>query len=1069
MGLWLASYALIAQNTKVYFSEDPCLTPDGETVIFSYAGDLWRVPAMGGMASQLTAMDGTETRPRVSPDGKWVAFTASQYGNDDVYLMPLAGGVVTQLTFHQAGDQVASWAWDSQTIYFTSDRYNRLGTYTIGIKGGTPVTLFDHYFNYTHNAVEHPTSGELFFNETWESSSFIHRKRYKGAFNPDIKSYNRKTETLKQYTTYEGKDFWSIIDQQGQIYFLSDEYNGEYNLYSLQNGTPKRLTDFKTSVFEPQVSADGRRIVFRRDYQLWIYDVKTGKSQAVAVVLPQNNTLAKTQDFKVDGKITAFDVADDGKKMAFVSRGELFVSDMKGKFIRQLPTRADGRVLEVYWLKDNKSLIFNQTVKGYQNWFTMPADGSGKEKQLTSDQRNNRQMAFNSDKTKAVYISGRDELRLMELENYTSSLLHKDEYWGFYNDTPQFGPDDRHIVFSVYRNFERDILVYDLEKKQAHNLTQTGVTESAPFWSPDGKYIYLTSDRTQPAYPSGLQDPKLYRMALQAIDAPYRSDKFDELFKEDSTSLKATPNEEKDSTTKEATSKKKDKKKDSTTDKASSDEETSSDKEKPEVKIDFDGLMDRLEHIGPRYGNQGGAYVIQKEEKTTVLYISDHGEGKSSIWKTTLEPFEKPKTEQIKDAETSSLNIEEADGKYYLLFGGNLYTLKVDENKTEKIDISYTFRRQLKEEFEQMFYETWANLEENFYNETFHGLDWPVMRDRYAAYLPYINTRADLRRLLNDLLGELNTSHFGFYSSGDEEKIFYGTQSLATGILFENEDPYRVKHIVTESPASLSKEKILPGDRLQKVNGVMVEDGKNREFYFNQPSMDEELTLTFVRGDTTVDVKLHPTSYSRIRDLIYDEWVDENQQRVDTKTDKRIAYVHMKNMGGGELQNFLQEMVSEGYQREGLILDLRYNTGGNVHDAVLRFLSQRPYLNWKYREGQLAPQSNFGPAEKPLVLLINEQSLSDAEMTAQGFKELGLGTIIGTETYRWIIFTSGKGLVDGSFYRLPSWGCYTLDGKNLEKTGVAPDISVKNTFKDRIEDKDPQLDRAIEEVMKKLK
>ncbi|MDP3582170.1 MAG: S41 family peptidase, partial [Ignavibacteria bacterium] len=168
-------------------------------------------------------------------------------------------------------------------------------------------------------------------------------------------------------------------------------------------------------------------------------------------------------------------------------------------------------------------------------------------------------------------------------------------------------------------------------------------------------------------------------------------------------------------------------------------------------------------------------------------------------------------------------------------------------------------------------------------------------------------------------------------------------------------------------------------------------------------------------------------------------------------------------------ENFLIEMTNEFHYKEGLIYDLRFNTGGNVHDAVLQFLSQRPYLQWKYRSGALTIQPNFAPAAKPIVILINEQTLSDAEMTSQGFKQLGLGKIIGTESYRWIIFTSGKSLVDGSFYRLPSWGCYTLDGKDLEAEGVKPDIYVKTTFKDRLENKDPQLDKAIEEVMKGMK
>ena len=176
----------------------------------------------------------------------------------------------------------------------------------------------------------------------------------------------------------------------------------------------------------------------------------------------------------------------------------------------------------------------------------------------------------------------------------------------------------------------------------------------------------------------------------------------------------------------------------------------------------------------------------------------------------------------------------------------------------------------------------------------------------------------------------------------------------------------------------------------------------------------------------------------------------------------------MKNMTGGELTKFKEDLVSDEAFKDGLILDLRFNTGGNVHDAVLQFLSQKKYLNWKYREGKLTSQSNFNYGNKPIVLLINEQSLSDAEMTAAGFKELGLGKIIGTETYRWIVFTSGKGLVDGSFYRLPAWGCYTLDGTNLETNGVSPDIYINESFKDRLNGNQPQLDAAINHILKEL-
>lgn len=1019
------------QSNEAVFVQHPCLTPDGDHIVFSHDSDLWMVEAGGGTARRLTALEGTESHPYISPDGRWLAFSSTQYGNADVYVMALQGGPIQRLTWHQADDHVSSWSWDNEDIYFTTSRENRVSTYQVTRTGGTPQRVFAHYFNNDHHLMPHPDGERFFFNESWESYNFANRKRYRGAFNPDIKSYAPSTDTYTTYTDWEGKDFKATIDRTGTVYFLSDEFNGEYNLYQLTETGKKRLTRFKTAAFWPNVSADGSRIVFRRDYQLWTYDTNSGRASAVAVRLPVNSTLEQNQNFKVAGNITNFDVAPDGKKLAFVARGELFVSDIEGKFVRQIPTADRERVREVYWLADSQGLIFSRTVEGYTNWFTTPADGSGTPRQLTQDDQNNRLLAFNSDRSRGVYLSGREEVRLLNMESLESSLLAREELWGFYNDRPHFAPDDRHVVFCAYRDFERDLMLLDTEDKTVTNLTETGVTEASPFFSPDGKYIYYATNPVAPSYPFGLDDPDLYRMALQVTDAPYRSDKFAELFAEA---------EEKDTT-----------------------------KTNPVLAIERDGLMDRTERIGPRFGSQGSPYVWQKDETTIVVFASNHDEGQTRLWKTTLEPFADPKTEAIEGARTGNTDIRSAEGKHYVLVRGDIHSLDLSGGKLKKIEIDHLFRRNLNDEFRQMYYETWANLEENFYNETFHGIDWAAMRDQYAQFLPYMNERDDLRRLLNDLLGELNTSHFGFYSSGDEEDLYYGARSLGTGLVFASDNPYQVARLIAKTPASRASMAIQVGDVLVAVDGEPVAQNRNREYYFSRPSVGEELALTFRRGEETYLTKLHPTSYGSIRNARYTEWQEANQAYVDEQADRRIAYVHMRNMGGGELDAFLRDMVSKERKREGLILDLRWNTGGNVHDKVLEFLSRRSYLQWQYREGQRTSQPNFTPADKPIVLLINEQSLSDAEMTSAGFKQLGLGTIIGTETYRWIIFTSSGSLVDGSGYRLPAWGCYTLDGDNLEKTGVSPDIVVPETFDDRLQGKQPQLDRAISEILRQLK
>ena len=1049
---------LAAAQEQSYFAAYPALTPDAQNIVFSYDGDIWKVPVKGGAASRLTGMPGDEINPKVSPDGKWLAFTSNQYGNNDVYVMPLAGGTIKQLTFNDGTDEVDNWSWDSKTIYFTSSRYNSFSSYKVNVNGGTPQRLFDNYFNTTHLVAEAP-DGELFFNDTWESRNFANRKHYKGAYNPDIQSYNPKTKAYKQYTDYIGKDFWTTIDRKGSVYFVSDEGNEEYNLYTFLNGVKTPLTRFETSIKRPFVSADGSTIVFERDYQLWTYDVATKQAKQVPITTTHNALLTKSQDYDIKGAISTFDASLDGKKLAFISRGDIFVSDAEGKFIQRL-TQGGERAMEVKWLADNKTLLFSQTFDGFQNWFTISADGKGAIKQLTKDKANNRDLSLNKSRTLGVYLSGRDELRLLDLKTLSSKTIVKDEFWAIQNGSPVFSPNDQYVAFTAYRNFEQDILVHDIKANTTINLTNTGVTETSPVWSPDGKYIYFTSSRTKPSYPTGLIDPHVYRMALNAYDEPYRSDKFDALFKEAPKTDSKTAESPVKPNAKGA--------KHAAANGKTADTAKKAVDNKPPVLITINtqNILDRIEQMSPGFGEQYLMDVFAKGEKSYVFYSSTHEGARPSMYRTILEPFENNKTEKVGDG---GFGIIEAGGKYYALVQGAINKYNIDANKLEKIDMSYKFSRNLNAEFNQMFYETWAGLDENYYDEAFHGVDWEKMKTRYANYLPYLNSRSDLRILLNDMLGELNSSHMGFNSAGAEERKGFSSVTNETGIVFDNENPYRVARVVAKSNAALTGDKIQAGDMLLAVNGQKVDAGTDRDYYFTKPSLDKEMTLTLSRGGKEMRVNVHPESSAAFKGNLYDEWINRNRENVNQWGNNRIAYSYMKNMSGDELERFLLDMVEQENNKEAIILDIRYNTGGNVHNEVLQFLSQRPYLQWKYRGGKLSPQSNFAPAVKPIVLLINEQSLSDAEMTAAGFKALKLGKIIGTESYRWIIFTSAKGLVDGSSYRLPSWGCFTIDGQDIEKEGVKPDIYVKNTFTDRLADKDPQLEKAVTEILKDLK
>ncbi|MDM8001971.1 MAG: S41 family peptidase [Bacteroidota bacterium] len=1016
------------QNQSAFLS-DPAISPDGAKIVFVYESDLWVADRSGGTAHRITAMAGEETVPRFSPDGKWLAFASTQNGNADVYLMPVEGGSLQQLTWHDANDYPDGWSWDSKTVYFTSDRYNTFSAYLVPASGGTPVRLFsDNYFDQAHNIAEIPGSnGEsYYFTTSWESFMFAHRKRYRGENDPDIEFYNKATGDYKRLTEWEGKDLWPSVDRNGKLWFASDEGNNEYNLCTFDNGAKRQVTSFPTSIRRPQVSADGRFVVFARDYRIWTYDVTSGQSSPCEIKVWSNENLATEIGYNSTGKITDFDVSVDGKKIAFVSRGRLFVSDVAGKFIREMPTDLTESVQEVRWMKDNESLLYTRTVRGWANLFTISASAPSAERQLTRYERTLQELLVSPEGDKALFVSGDSHIDLIDLKSFDVKSIITDEFW-FRVSQPRFSPDGRYILYTAYRNFEQDIFIYDTREGQTFTITDNGVSEEEPYWSPDGRYIYVSADRFHAGFPRGGGESKLYRIPLYRFSEALRTEEYVKLFAK----------------------------------------KPAKDSLKIDIKIETEGINDRWEQIDVKGTEQSSPHVFNVRGKTVLLFNNAPNPRERVLTKVELSPFEPPKSSAIGDKAFSRLIM--TGDKFYALMQGDVYEVKPAEGKADKITLSATFSKNLHDEFVQMFYENWATLAEHFYDRDYHGVDWKAMLVRYERYLPLVRNRDNLRTIQNDMLGELNSSHLGFSSQGEEARPFYRLQTNATGILFCEDDPFAVQGWVAHSPADLTDTPLRPGDRLVAVEGTPVDVTADREKAFTLPQLEKELTLRFDRKEKEFEMTLMPVSSGALKTLLYDSWVTENRRIVDSLSGGRVAYVYMKDMGTPSLEKFMIDMTGIALGKEALILDIRNNRGGNVHDDVIRFLSQKPYLEWQARNGKRSPQPNFAPSGGPIILMVNEQSLSDAEMTAAAFRQLKMGTIVGTETYRWIIFTSGRQLVDGSFTRLPAWGCYDLEGNDLEKTGVKPDVYVRTTFADMQKGVDPQLTKAVEEALGALR
>ncbi|PKP07080.1 MAG: peptidase S41 [Bacteroidetes bacterium HGW-Bacteroidetes-5] len=1019
--LSLLSMLLICAATYangVVFASRPSLSPNGETIYFSYCGDIYSVPTSGGVALKVVTMGGNETSPKISPDGKYLAFSSNDQGNNNVYIVPVAGGEIKQLTFHDASDVPVGWCPQSKNIYFESNRYNTISTYSVSVEGGTPVRLFAHYFNTIANLTQNPLTGEFYFNESSESYRFATRKGYRGDHNPDIKSWNPSTKEYKELTSYRGKDIWPMVDARGNLYYVSDEKNGEANI--VRHSDNKYLTSFKESIQYPSICFDGTKIVFIKGYKINVLDIQTGKTFLPSIELADNR-IANKSSIPL-GRPQSYSPSPDGKKLAFSFRGLLFVSDIKGSFIKQLPTPQTERVDEVLWSSDSKSLYYTRTNGGWTGIYTQKADLSLGESAVYTPESSIRSLTPSAKSDKIAFLSGGKSLMLLDLPTNKVTELSTHEFWAFQSYGLSFSHDGKYLTYTAVNLFERDVFVYDFVAARSINITNSANFENDPIFSPDGKNLYLLSNRLNSAFPRGAAT-QLYKVALDKVAAPFEADEYDKLF--------GAKGAKRDSS-----------------------------------------VVLLLENIQRRYlsvvgrGEQNSPFILSRGEKSYLLFNSNH-EGDWACYVQELKEWDQKPPQKLKGV--GSVSSFRSTGKdLFAMDRESLYKIDPAGVAATKVDLKFTFEKSNMDEYRQMFFEVWASLEQNFYDVKYHGVDWRAKRDYYLTFLPYVNSRDNLRTLLNDMLNELNSSHMGFSSAGKEEETLTRYVTAATGLIFSNEQPYTLERVVAGSGADYSGNPLMGGDRLVAVNGVRVNERVSREFYFTSATLPKEMVLKFARAGVEFDVKLHTIGSGDLRSLLYSEWEDWNRAKVTSMSKGKIAYVHMRDMSPESLERFIIEMNTDAVHKEALILDLRFNNGGNVHREVIDFLNQREHYRWSHRDNPKVSHPNVIPANRPLVVLINERSLSDAEVTSNGIKALKMAKLIGTETYRWIIFTSGARLVDGSSVRLPAWGCYTLEGKDLEFEGVAPDIYIRNTFKDRLESKDPQLEKAIEELLKEL-
>jgi tricorn protease len=1081
-----------------------------EQIVFSYAGDLWLVQTTGGIARRITTHPGLELFPRFSPDGKHIAFTGQYDGNFNVYVIPSEGGEAKQLTFlpdiekmpERMGpnNQVITWFPDGKRILFLSRRdtfntwFGRL--FSVPIEGGLPERLPIDKGGLTSFS---PDGNQIAYNRIFRN--FRTWKRYTGGLAQKIAVYDFKTNHYEQIGNYEGTDSFPMWHGD-TIYFNSDrgsEHRMNLYAYSLKTKEIRQLTHFTDfDVNWPSLGADS--IVFENAGYLYVLDLATEQNHKVTVYLPGEQDLARKRWVNTSKLVTAFDISPEGKRAVFSARGDVFTVPAKEGSTRNLTHTPGIRENYATWSPDGHWIAYLSDRSGEDELYITPQDGMGPETRVTTDGRMFRlPPIWSPDSKKLLYAD--KSLRLFYIPIAEKKPVMIDQ--GKYADLTDYSwsPDSQWVAYSkAAENTNGVIYLYSLASKKITPVTTSFTGSFNPIFDPDGKYLYFLSNRdfneVIGAYDEEFSNPKatrVYVVTLRAdLPSPFAPQSDEETPKapEEKKPELQNPELKNPKRPKQLTPPPGAKESKETTPQEKKGEET---KEKPEpFRIDLGGIDQRVTALpippgvlgslgaskgnvfyqtvsiiglsGPLPGEEPAVHVFDmKERKDSVLVSGADGYAVSFDGKKLLysAPSGGPDGEHsygiVDAAPPSAAPHKPGEGAL------NLSAMRVEVDP--------------RAEWKQIFSEAYRQERDYFFEASMNGVDWTAVRDKYAQLLPYVANRYDLTYVIGEMIGELSNSHT-YVGEGDYPELKPVNAGLL-GVDFEADTAhglYRFKKIYPgenwdsslRSPLTEPGVAVKEGEYLLAVNGRPLRAPQNPYELFVNTS-GENVTLTVnskpsEEGARKVVVKPIPSEF-HLREL---DWIATNRHKVDQASGGRVGYIYVPDMEPDGLNEFVKQFFPQ-IRKEGLIVDVRYNGGGFVDEVILEHLR-------RVLSGMSAAR-NFEPGTIPAIVfygsmacITNEYAASDGDFFTYFFKYYKLGPVIGMRTWGGVRGIRGYiRLIDGGYITRPEFSLYGLDSQWLiENKGVQPDVVIDNTPDQVMAGHDPQLEKAIEMVMKDL-
>ena len=1060
---------------------------------FVYAGDIWIAPKSGGTAQRLSSPRGEEFFPRFSPDGSEIAFSGNYDGNVDIYVVPATGGVPRRVTHHGAPDLMLDWHPNGEDLlYATSmtsqkDRFNQL--YLVSAHGGLPRKLPVPYGEFGAISADGkllayiPISVDF---RTW--------KRYRGGMNPDIWFFNLEDFSWRNVTRDDANDSQPMW--HGDIlYFLSDrDANKRDNIWAFDTRKNKfrQVTFFESfDVHFPSVGPND--IVFENGGRLFLLDLKTEKNKEIEIKIVTDRATLKPRLENISDLIQGYDVSPSGKRAVFAVRGDIFTVPVEHGVVRNI-TRSSG-IADRYpaWSPDGKTIAFFSDRTGEYELTLKAENGSGEEAVVSKLGEGFRyRPKWSPDSRKIVFIDKAMKIFVDDLDSKETTLIQQD-LWLYHaalqNFSFSWSADSRWIAYEGdLDNRQTAIWLYDTKEKKRHQVTSGFYDDDLPVFDPEGKYLFFRSKRTfDPTY-SDLDNSWIYANSHNLIAVPLRNDVASPLAPRNDEEGDKEKKDKKEKSETDAKKEEKDKsdapaesagKKgdDAKTEESSPSEtpkkpEETKDAKKPKpVEIDVADFERRAVVLPPKAGNYAdlcataGKLIYRRQPKAGT------GDEKSVVIYYDLEKREEKTI--LDDADDIILA---AKGEKLLVRKKTSYSI-IDVKEGQKMDkklntSSFETVIDPLAEWRQIFADTWRFERDYFYDPGMHGVDWNAMRQRYVALLDDAITRWDVNYILGELIGELNSSHT--YRAGG---ILERTENREVGYLgvdFSLENgAYRFKKIIdaaawdseVRSPLRRPGISIKEGDYLLAVNGAEVNPSIDPWAAFqglaNQAVMLTVNSRPDREGAREVLVQTL-SSEARLRNLA---WIEENRKRVDEATQGKVGYVYVPDTGRGG-QNELVRQFRGQTSKPALIIDERFNSGGQIPDRFIELLNRPLHNYWGVRDGKdwaWPPVAHFGPK----VMLINGWSGSGGDAFPYYFRKAGLGPLIGTRTWGGLIgITGAPSLVDGGSVTVPTFGIYDpKDQWIIEGHGVDPDITVVDDPSIMAKGEDPQLERAIREAL----